>query len=72
MITKNVLSNDMEMVEHAYKIVHEEKVAYLGARFKKYICLALGIFVGLLLSYPAVNTVSLLSNSLYNRSGLEE
>jgi hypothetical protein len=62
----------MEMVEHAYIVLREEKIAYLGNRFKKWICLGLGVFMGLVLSYPTVSIVSTLSSALYDRKGLEE
>merc|ERR1719329_162527 len=61
----------MEMVEHAYKVLREERVIYTGNRFKKYLCLFLGVFLGLVLSYPTVNIVSTLSSALYDRRGLD-
>merc|ERR1719329_521087 len=57
----------MEMEEHAYKVLREERVIYTGNRFKKYLCLFLGVFLGLVLSYPTVNIVSTLSSALYDR-----
>lgn len=70
-ITSHILANEAEMIEEACKLLHEERVAYMGHRFKRWYCMSCGMILGLLISLPSFSVITTLTVAQYNRAGLD-
>jgi len=53
-IQKLILTNDEQMIDRAYVLLHSEMYRYKNGYFKKWIFLALGIIIGGALIYPTI------------------
>jgi len=51
-IQKLILTNDVEQVERAYKLLTDDMESYKAGAFKRWYCLGCGIIVGILLAVP--------------------
>ena len=70
-IEQLLLTNDQEMVDKAYVMLHSEMHQYQNGKFKKWICVAFGIVLALAISAPTILTLRTLLFARYDRSGLE-
>jgi patatin-like phospholipase/acyl hydrolase len=65
-----LLSNEQQL-NRAYTILYHERQKYRRNIFKKWICLAIGLTIGLLLSFPMLILFEAIGFSFYNREGLD-
>ena len=65
------MMNDIEMIDQAYILLHEEKVNYMGNRFKRWIALSCGVLLGAMLAQPVTSIISSFSTAVYNRKGID-
>lgn len=70
-IEQLILTNDQEMVDRAYVMLHTEMHQYKNGKFKKWICVALGIVLALGMSPITIITLKTLLFARYDRAGLE-
>ena len=71
-IQKMILTNDELELEKAYRILQDEARTYRINGFKQWICLIIGILLGIILAYPLTMLVSKLGFSFYKRTGLDD
>jgi patatin-like phospholipase/acyl hydrolase len=64
--------DDIDMVDQAYNICIREKNEYMSNRFKKWFVFGFGVVLSVGLAYATTEFVSVATNAVYDRSGLEE
>ena len=60
------------MIDEAYNICIREKNEYMSNRFKKWFVFGFGVVLSVGLAYAITEFVSIATNAVYDRSGLEE
>ena len=70
-IEQLILTNDQEMIDKAYVMLHTEMHQYSSGKFKKWMCLALGLVIAICMSPITVITLNSLLFAKYDRAGLE-
>ena len=66
------MMDDFEMIDNALKILVREKDEYIGNSFKRWFVFGTGVILSSVAAYYITETISGLTNAIYNRSGLEE
>ena len=56
-IEQLLMTNDQEMVDRAYVMLHTEMHQYKNGKFKKWICVAFGIVLALVISASTIITL---------------
>ena len=65
------MTNDVEQVDRAYQLLYDEMYLYKRNGFKKWLCLSLGILIGITLAVPTQIFLPQLIYAKYDRSGLD-
>ena len=60
------------MIDEAYKMLVRERQEYMSNSFKRWFVLGAGVILSSVSAYLVTETISTMTNAVYDRSGLEE
>ena len=65
-IQKMILSNDEDMIEKAYVLLHDDMLRYRRGKFKKWICLSIGLVIACALALPTLEFAPMVFRAFYD------
>ena len=67
-----ILTNDEDMIDKAYVLLHDEMLRYRRGKFKKWIWLSVGLIFAVLVGVPTQEFAPMVFNAFYDKSGLKK